>query len=423
MAGDKDIVVVGGGIIGLACAHYLALEGRRVCLVDQQRIGAGASHGNCGLLFFSHLMPLCSPGVLVHEIRRLFRRDSPLYISPAPDRHRLAWLARFATHCTYAHLEAVMRARAGLLSASARLYDELFDAFDLPCDRQQAGVLLVYRSAGQLAAYEATNARLVRFGHGARRLSALELVRLEPALRTDLAGGWYHPHDSHLRPDFLLASWKQVALSLGVDFIENCRLEAIGLHRGRIAELVTGSGAFKPKAVVLATGAWTRPLAARVGIHLPLEPGKGYSLTMARPPAAPQRPCYFHDCSVVATPWDSGLRLGGTMEFSGLNTEVVPRRLAALKTTADGYLRTKPAAQAMEAWVGLRPVMADDLPVIDRVAQVSNLVIATGHGMMGLSMATGTGKIVADLIAGRAPQINQAPFALKRLGTRGGIGR
>jgi len=414
MADAKDIVVIGGGIIGLACAHYLSLDGRKVVLIDQDRIGAGASHGNCGLLFFSHLMPLCTPGVIAHHLRRIFRRDSPLYISPRPDWRRLAWLVRFAAHCTYAHLQTVMRARAAILKASALLYDELFASWDLPCELHRQGVLLVYRSAAAMAAYAATHRSLQRFGHGARFLPAKEAFRLEPALDDELAGAWFHPHDSHLRPDVLLASWKTLLQARGVEIVENCRLDDIRSHRGHIDTVVTSAGVWRPQAVVLATGAWTGPIARRFGIYLSLEAGKGYSLTMARPAAGPRRACYFHDASVVATPWESGLRLGGTMEFSGLNDTIEPQRMANLKTAAAGYLKTGLDGRVAEQWVGLRPVMADDLPVIDRVPGLPGLVIATGHGMMGLSMAPATGRIVADLVAARTPAVDATAFAITR---------
>jgi D-amino-acid dehydrogenase len=410
------VMVVGGGIIGLACAHYLAAQGRRVLIIEQGQVGSGASHGNCGLLFFSHLMPLCSPGVIWRECRRMFHAGSPLYISPRPDWRRLTWLLRFAAHCTHTHLEAVMRARAGILAASARLYDELFASLDLPCDRHRKGVLLVYRSRAEWAAYSATNSRLKRFGHGARPVSAQELARLEPALAPQLAGGWYHPHDSHLRPDFLLQSWKKALVDRGVDIVENCRLEGICRRRGAVDKVLTSAGVFRPGALVLAAGAWTGSMAARLGIGLPLEAGKGYSLTMARPETGPTIPCYFHDRGVVATPWDSGLRIGGTMEFSGLNTTMAARRLENLRQAANSYLRVGPAGAAAQAWVGLRPVMADDLPVIDRVPGAANLVIAAGHGMMGLSMATATGRIVADMVAGRTPAVAAAAFGLRRFG-------
>lgn len=415
MTGTKDVVVVGGGIIGLACAHYLIQDGRRVCLIEQQRIGAGASHGNCGLLFFSHLMPLCRPGVIAAEIRRMFRPDSPLYIAPTTDWRRIAWLARFAAHCTHAHLATVMGARAAILKASASLYDELFAGFDLPCDLHRDGVVLVYRSAAAMADYAATSRRLARYGHGAVRLSAQDLLRLEPALGQGLAGGWFHPHDSHLRPDYLLAAWQRLLRARGVEIVENCRLERIHAHRGRIAKIVTTAGDLRPAGVVLAAGAWTGSLAAACGVRLPLEAGKGYSLTLARPAAGPKRPCYFHDASVVATPWDSGLRLGGTMEFSGINTTIAARRLANLQIAADGYLGQGLGAAVEEQWAGLRPMMADDLPVIDRVPGLPEVVIATGHGMMGLSMAPATGRIVADLVAGRTPAVAAGPFGIGRL--------
>jgi D-amino-acid dehydrogenase len=173
-------------------------------------------------------------------------------------------------------------------------------------------------------------------------------------------------------------------------------------------------GVYTADAYVLATGAWTPQLTRQLKLDLPVQPGKGYSLTMPRPETCPQMPCYFNERSVVATPWKSGFRLGGTMEFSGFNSEIFARRIQNLTAAAAQYLKTPLGNPVMEEWVGMRPMVYDDLPIIDRAPEHHNLVVATGHGMSGISMATSTGKLVAEMVTGRKPHIDLTAFSIRR---------
>ena len=414
MERHSDVLVIGGGIIGLASAYYLAKEGKQVRLLEQDTIGAGASHGNCGLIFTSHLVPLCAPGTIRRELKRMFQGNSPLYVKPAADVKRFIWFFNFARKCTAAHMAHAIQARATLLQNSRTLFQQLFKDEPIDCDWEEKGVLLVFKTRTEMQKYEQTNRRLKPFGLDAVSLIGNELLRLEPSLREDIYGAWFHKGDSHLRPDKLLPAWRQVLQKMGTAIEENCRVVRLVAGEQRILMAESTNGEYTADEYVLATGAWTPQVTGRLKLNLPVQAGKGYSLTMARPTMCPETPCYFYEKSVVATPWKSGFRLGGTMEFSGFNADIVARRIQNLTSAAKEYLKKQRAKTIIEQWVGMRPMVYDDLPIIDRAPNQHNLVIATGHGMSGISMATSTGKLVAEIITGRRPHIDPAAFRINR---------
>jgi D-amino-acid dehydrogenase len=410
----SDVLVIGGGVVGLACAHYLAQAGRTVRVIEQGAVGAGASHGNCGLVFVSDVVPLCVPGAVRKEIFGMLRRSSPLYIQPSFDPGRLAWLLKFAGRCRADGLPHAMQARASILRSSALLFDELTLSRVVDAEYERKGVLLVFRDESAMQGYEWVNTRLAPYGLAAEALVGKALLAVEPALRPDVYGAWHHRADRHLRPDRLLASWKRSLTAAGVAVEENCGLKRFRWAGDRIAGVETAQGERSAEHYVLAAGAWAAAVARELNVKLPVEPGKGYSITMGRPSVCPQIPCYLYERRVVATPWPSGYRLGGTMEFCGLSLGLNPKRLGTLKTAAAEYLREPLGYPVAEEWAGLRPMTYDDLPVIGRVPRFRNLILATGHGMLGITTAPATGRLVAELVCGQAPHIDPAPFAVSR---------
>ena len=418
MSRHSDVVVIGGGIIGLVCAYYLMKAGRRVRVIEQDKIGSGASHGNCGLIYISNPSPLCAPGTIKHEIKRFFKRTSPLYVKPGFDAGRFQWLFAFARNCNATHFEHAMRARHEMLHHSQTLYDELFDKEDLDGDLEKKGILLVYKDKAEWEDYAKSNAFLEPYGLEAKPVVGDALFELEPALRTDIYGAWHHPVDSHMRPDRFLAELKKLLIHHDVFVEEDCRLDGFELDQARVKALKTTTGIFSADSYVLAAGAWTPQITHQLGLKIPVQPGKGYSLTIDMPayeaPECPKIPSYFHERGVVATPWKSGFRLGGTMEFSGFNHIVHRERIENLKTAAREYLKTPPAETMQEEWIGLRPMTCDDLPIIDWAPGHKNLILATGHGMMGITMAPSTGRLVTELIAGSEPHVDPAPYSIKR---------
>jgi D-amino-acid dehydrogenase len=415
MSLKTDVLIVGGGVIGLACAHYLAEAGRSVRIIERSAVGAGASHGNCGLVFVSDLVPLCIPGAVRGEVAGILRRTSPLYIRPTLDLARIVWLLKFAGMCRIDQVRHAIRARESLLGSSDRLFAALLRDHPLAdAEFERRGVLMVYRSEAGMQGYHEVNDWLRPYGLAAEAVIGRALLDLEPALRPDVYGAWYHRADSHLRPDGLMRSWKQLLSEKGVVFEEGCELRGFDVSGGRIQAAATSRGGYSARDFVLAAGAGSGPIAARLRLKLPIQPGKGYSITMNRPGVCPGIPCYLHERRVVATPWPSGYRLGGTMEFSGYSESLSPRRVEALRRAAGEYLREPLGRPEVEEWAGLRPMTYDDLPVIGPAPGFANLTLATGHGMLGITTAPATGKLVSELICGSAPHIDPAPFRVTR---------
>ena len=414
MQRHSEVLIIGGGIIGLASAYYLAKAGKSVRLVEQDNIGAGASHGNCGLIFTSHLIPLCAPGTIRQEIKRMFRRSSPLYVSLMPDIKRLKWFLNFVKKCKSEHMVHAIRAREKILQSSKSLFETLFREEQLECDWEERGVLLVFKTQSAMQKYVQTNNFLKPFGLDAVPLMGDELFSLEPALQKNVYGAWFHKTDSHLRPDKLMQTWKHLLQKMDVAIEENCRLQALVSEQNRIFKAQTTRSDYSADEYVLTTGAWTPQIAQALGLNIPIQPGKGYSITMERPAVCPKIPCYFYEKSVVATPWKSGFRLGGTMEFSGFNSDILAGRIQNLISAAKEYLSEPSGQPIIEEWVGMRPMVYDDLPIIDRAPNHPNLVVATGHGMQGISMATSTGKLVTEIITGRKPHIDATAFGIHR---------
>jgi len=414
MQNNKEIIIIGGGIIGIACAHYLIEQNRTVRIIEQDTIGSGASHGNCGLLHFSGIIPLCSPGVVSHEISRAVRGTSPLYIKPRLDGSLFQWLIKFAAACNEKQMNAAAKAKNEILRYSLNLFETLFSSIDLECDFEKKGLLTLFTDHGYFEKYAKTNAFLEKYHFNGRILNEAETRSLEPAVKETVVGSWHNPHDWHLRPEKLVDSWKKKLIQKGLIIEEKSRLVDIETHKGKVVSAHTIRGTFTADAFILATGAWTTQLQKHLKLKVPVQPGKGYSITMEKPDAAPTIPCLLYERNMVATPWGSGFRLGGTMEFSGFNDTLNKKRLSKLLTGAGEYLNTSTNRPIIEEWSGLRPMTFDDLPIIGTAPGFDNLVLATGHAMLGLTMATGTGKAVCDLITTGKTDINITPFSANR---------
>ncbi|WP_309385787.1 NAD(P)/FAD-dependent oxidoreductase [Cerasicoccus frondis] len=409
MRSHSDIVIVGGGIIGLACAYYLRKAGRSVCLVDRGKIGQGASHANCGLVTPSHALPLTQPGMVAKGLKWMLHSDSPFYIKPDLDLPKFLWLLKFALRCNERDMLQAMRGRKAILDSSRQLYDELFAEHAMDCEWHDQGVLFVFKESAGMHAYEKTNAILAEQNLGATPLTGKELHAREPALLDDVYGAWHYEMDGHLRPDRLVSEWLRVVRGLGVKIVEDFQIGAIDGPT-----LYSANGELRGDHIVLATGAWSSRLSRALGAHIPIQPGKGYSITMTRPTNPVKIPCLFQEVKMVATPFDSGYRLGGTMEFAGFDERLNETRIQAIRRSATQYLREPEGPEITETWYGWRPMTSDGLPIIARAPRRPNITIAAGHNMLGLSMAPATGKLVAELITGETPHIDPHPYRFQR---------
>jgi D-amino-acid dehydrogenase len=408
-------VVVGGGVVGSACAYYLNRRGWDVTIIEQNQFGRGCSHGNCGYVSPSHVLPHAQPGAIWPVLRTMLRRNSPFKIRARLDPSLWSWLLGFARRCNERDMLKAAEATTALLKSSRRLFDELFAAESFDCDWETRGLLFVFKTQKHFEHYREVDQLLrEKFDTPAVRYNESELLELEPALKPGIAGAWLYPCDAHLRSDKLMASWRRVLLQRGVTIREGCKF--VGFHRtgNKATEVETTGGSHPADAVVVAAGAWTPLLSSQLRCRIPIQPGKGYSMTMPRPALCPKYPMIFEEHRVAITPFKSGYRVGSTMEFAGYDATLNPQRLELLREGAKLYLRDPLATPVLEEWWGWRPMIYDGRPVIGFAPAFENVLIAAGHGMLGLSMSTGTGKLAAELLNSESPHIDPTPYAATR---------
>ncbi|WP_447585388.1 NAD(P)/FAD-dependent oxidoreductase [Pseudoxanthomonas mexicana] len=408
-----DVLIIGGGAIGLATALALLEAGRGVRILEAGAVGGGASHGNCGTITPSHAPPLAAPGVVAQALRWMFTPDAPLYLKPRIDPALWHWLLRFAARCNPRNWRQSTQARAALLNdARARLADWV-SRYGLQCEFEEEGLDYVFRDPRKFQQYVDESVVLKTFGIATQVFGGTDYEREEPAMLPGVAGAIRFPGDARLRPDRYVAELARVVRERGGVIEEQCRVDRLEPTSDGV-RLATSQGERKGGEAVIALGAWTPAFARRLGIRAPIQPGKGYSITYSRPARVPRHPMVLKDRSVCVTVWDSGFRLGSTMEFSGHDDTLNATRLAALERGAREFLREPVGAEVHERWCGWRPMTWDDLPLLGRAPGQRKVWIAAGHGMLGISMSTATGQLMADLMTGRPPAFDPSPYRPER---------
>lgn len=415
----RSVVIVGGGVIGCLSAYHLVKAGWSVTVLDRGRVGGGCSHGNCGYVCPSHVLPLAAPGAIGNTLKTLFARNSPLKVRPGFALTHLGWFLRFAKRCNQADMLKAAVGIQALLNSSRKLFDELLEAerFDVEWDTH--GLLFVFQSKAAFEHYAHTDHLLSdRFQMAALRLEQAELMKLEPALKPgSVSGGYLYQSDAQIRPDKLMTALHQRLREYGVKFVENAEVTNFVRSKNSTIPVLaaqTAGDTYPAEQFVVTAGAWTsRFLRGQLLSSPPIIPGKGYSITMPRPAVCPTYPMIFEEHRVAVSPFRTGFRIGSTMEFAGYDETMNRDRLKLLTDAAAVYL-TDPGdpTRGAEEWWGWRPMTPSGLPVIDRVPELPNVWVAAGHGMLGLSMATGTGKLVAELLGGQTPHIPVEAYKL-----------
>lgn len=415
MSKPEHVVVVGGGIIGASCAWYLSKKGVRVTIIDKGTFAGACSHANCGLISPSHVLPLAEPGVAFKLLRAVFAKNSPLKIRWRADWDLWRFLFNFGMRCNFQDMVESAAGIDAILRSSRTLYQELIMDEKLNCEFQTRGCLFVYKTKKEFDHFGESNRILEElFQAGHKRISGEELVVMEPALKPGLAGAWFYEDDAHVRPNVLMAELKRVLLQRGVAIRENVEFTDFTHHGNRITAVNTEQGTIECDTAVLATGAFTPLIQGQIGCDIPIQPGKGYSMTMKHPSNCPKIPMIFPEHKVAVTPMDSGYRLGSSMEFAGYDTELRPERLQLLRDGATHYLHEPYAEPVEEQWYGWRPMTWDSKPIIDRAPAHENVWVAAGHNMIGLSTGPATGKLVSEMILGETPHINPRHYRIDR---------
>ena len=415
----RRVGVIGAGIVGVCAAHWLQRDGHSVFLVEPGRPGEGASFGNAGCLNGSSVTPMAMPGVIRSVPHWLRDPLGPLSLRWSYLPAILPYLVRFVRGATAERVHAGARALRPLIQPTVPLMREL--ARDAGADElvHQRGHLYVYRSPEALAKDGFAWALRRENGVVVDEFDADELRQLEPALSRDYVRGLLVRENGHTSdPHALVAALVRRFLGLGGEIV-HARALGFRLDGNRLAAIRTDAGECPADAAVICAGAYSKPLAAGLGDRVPLETERGYHLMIRDPEVMPSIPTADADGKFVATPMDTGLRFAGTVEFAGLAAPPDWRRarilLAQGRRMLPGLAADHPD-ERLSLWMGHRPALPDSLPVIGAARATPDVVYAFGHGHIGMTSAPMTGRIVADLVAGRPAPIDISPFAAGRFG-------
>lgn len=404
----KHVLICGAGAVGLCCALALRERGFEVTVVEgDSAAGDGCSFGNMGMVVPSHFTPLAAPGAIGLGLRWLLDPGSPFHIRPRLDPALFSWIIHFARAANREHVARVGPVLRDMLLASRELYEQLADRCDNGFGLVKRGLLMLCRTRAGLEQETRTARRARELDVPVEIVSPARAAEIDPGAAMEIAGAVFYPLDCHLDPRLLMRKLVELATTAGVTIRWSTRVDGWRTVGERIAAAQTSQGELAADEFVLAAGAWSAQVVRGLECRLPLQGGKGYTFTLSNPPQLPRLPAILSEAHVAVTPMGASLRIGGTMEFAGLDRSVSVRRTQAIAAAAAQYfpaLRAQDIAQ-VRPWAGLRPCSPDGLPYIGRFARYSNLCAAAGHAMLGISLAPITGQLVAQVVAGERPRI------------------
>jgi D-amino-acid dehydrogenase len=412
MGKNKNVIVVGGGIVGLSTAYFLQKEGHKVTVLDKSDISSGASFVNAGYLTPSHIVPLASPGMISKGIRYMFNSSSPFYMKPRLDPDFMKWAWYFKKSSTKAKVERAMPIIKDINLLSRRLYEDMKASGDLgDFHLDEKGLLMVYQTEKARDHELAVMEKAQEMGLEARHLDAEGLKKIEPNIELNAMGAILYECDRHTTPPQIMKNLVAYLSSSGVDIHTQEEVLDISMERSFVTEVITNKKTYKADEVVFAAGSWTSNLSKKIDIDLPLQAGKGYRINVESPTNITM-PAILMEAKMAVTPMQGFTRFAGTMEFSGINDIIRKERVEAIAKGAERYYKGLKISEEDKdnAQCGLRPVSPDGLPYIGRPKGFKNLTIATGHAMMGWSLGPATGKMITELISGKSTSMDLSPF-------------
>jgi D-amino-acid dehydrogenase len=404
----KRILIIGGGVIGLSVAQACAAAGHEVTVLEREpEERNGCSYGNAGMVVPSHFIPLAAPGMVALGLKWMWNPESPFYIKPRLSWDLLTWGMQFWRSATAARVAAAKPILRDLGFASRARFDELAgDVNEFGLVRR--GLLMLCKEQKTLdeEAHIAEHAH--ELGIPAEVHDAAGTAALDPGVQMAACGSVHYPRDAHLSPRLFMQFLQKEVVEKNGRLIFEAAVKGFVKNGKQLASVKTSKGDFEADEIIIAGGSWSPLVARELGLKIPLQAGKGYSLTLPNPKRLPQLCSIACEARLAITPMGSSLRFGGTMEMSGLNETISPRRVKGVIRGATTFFPefTPEDFEGIKPWCGLRPCSPDGLPYIGRTAKYSNLVIATGHAMMGLSLAPVTGQLVEEVIRGVKPSVD-----------------
>lgn len=403
----KQIVIIGGGVIGLSAAAACARRGHTVTVIERAPERRGSSLGNAGMIVPSHFVPLAAPGMVALGLKWMWNSRSPFYIQPRLDWDLLRWGMHFWKACSREHVERAAPLLRDLHLASRQAYADLADAGEA-FGLVRNGLLMLCKTEHALDDESRMAQRAIALGIPAEVLSAPQAAALDPQITMDIAGAVYFPKDCHLEPERYVAAMERRIRAAGGELVYGAEVTGWRREGARLAAVQTTRGEVAGDEFILAGGSWSPLLLRCLGLRLPLQAGKGYSVTLPQPVQLPRICAILVEARVAVTPMSGSLRVGGTMEMSGLNERIARQRVEGILEAVPRYYPkfSREQFDGIAPWCGLRPCSPDGLPYLGRTRAASNLIVATGHAMMGVSLAPITGELAGQLVDGESPRFD-----------------
>ena len=411
-----DILIIGGGAVGICSAYYLNALGKDVVVVEKNEIGSGSSYGNAGLIVPSHSVPLAAPGAIAEGLKWMFDPESPFYIKPRFSLDLISWLLKFCRACNARRMHRAIPVMRDLNLKSLELFDRLASGDDLDFQFEKRGLLALYRSNAGFEE-DIEEVRLLKeYGIDVEILTVDQIREFVPDLRTSAVGGMFYRQDAHLVPFEFVKKLSGSVLKKGTAIHTATEVLDFGTVGHKLTAVYTTRGRIEAETIVLAGGAWSPEILRNLKINLPIQPAKGYSLTYKKPTYCPEVPLALAEAKVILTPMADTMRFAGTLELAGMDFSINMRRVQAILKHIPTFLpEIDPNhLELIEIWRGLRPCTPDGLPIIGRSGTYENLIIATGHGMLGISLSPVTGKLVSQLAAGEDPVMDITALRAER---------
>ena len=411
----KKVAIIGGGITGLCSAYYLVKAGYEVTIVDKGNITKGASFINAGYVTPSHFVPLAEPGMINQGIKWMFNNSSPFYIKPRWDIDFFKWSWYFKKSSTKQKVAKAIPVLKELNEKSKELYEEMLESLDFEFHIERKGLLMVYKSAKNEEHETKLAEKGKDLGLDVRVLDKKALHDLEPQFSEDVIGGVHYECDAHSTPNLFMKNLKQWLENNGVRFVLEEAVTGLEVDGKTIKAMHTSKNSIEADEFIMAAGSWTFPLAKKLGLNIPIQPGKGYSMSITRETNI-NLPAILTEAKVAVTPMKGFTRFAGTMELSGDNNIILPTRVEAIAKAASNYYSgfTLTPEEKKSATSGLRPVSPDGLPFIGKSSKFKNLNVAAGHAMMGWSLGPITGKLISEIVEGNHTSVLLEPFDLER---------
>ena len=394
------INIIGGGIIGLFSAHYLQEAGHNVHIFDKGDLSDGCSFGNAGMITPSHFVPLAAPGVIAQGVRWMFDATSPFYIKPRLDLDLAKWLWRFYRSCNQKQADAAMPVLLEFNLEGKKRYREFYEKTGMDFKLEERGILMLYKTTKKEKEELELAEKAAALGIETKYYDKHTIGNFENGTVVDALGGVFWPCDAHLYPNILIGHLIHLLKNNGAHFYGNKSVDNFEIKENKITAIICNNEKYSADATIIATGSWSAILLKKLGIKLLLQDGKGYSFTLKNPAERPQNATILSEAKVAVTPMGDDLRFGGTLELGGLNAGINKRRVEGILNAIPNYYPHIKVSMPEEKniWLGFRPCSPDGLPYIGRLKKYDNLILATGHAMMGLSLGPATGTMVRDLI-------------------------